>query len=67
MTLLMILSCCYIYTYYVVQGKLAAIKFRAKLYPTERRVRSCKCEVRRCQVCLNVTETEMFTSTVKFI
>ena len=36
---------------------------RAKLYPLERRVGSFKCGGRRCQVCLNVTETETFTST----
>ena len=36
---------------------------RAKLYPLERRVGSFKCWASRCQVCLNVTETETFTST----
>ena len=33
------------------------------MYPLERRVGSFKFGARRCQVCLNVTETEMFTST----
>ena len=35
----------------------------AKLYPLERHVGSFKCGGRHCQVCLNVTETETFTST----
>ena len=35
----------------------------AKLHPLERGVGSLKCGGRRCQVCLNVTETETFTST----
>ena len=30
----------------------------------ERKVGSCKCKGNRCQVCLNVSETETFTSTV---
>ena len=34
----------------------------AKLYPLERHVGSFKCGGRRCNVCLNVTETEKFTS-----
>ena len=33
-----------------------------KLYALERRVGSFKCGGRHCQACLNVTETEMFTS-----
>ena len=36
----------------------------AKLYPMERKTGSCKCKGNRCQVCLNVSETETFTSTV---
>ena len=30
----------------------------------ERKTGSCKCKGNRCQVCLNVSETEKFTSTV---
>ena len=37
---------------------------RAKLYPTERKTGFCKCTGNRCQVCLNVSETETVTSTV---
>ena len=36
---------------------------RAKLYPLERHIGFFKCTGRRCKVCLNVMETEMFTST----
>ena len=43
--------------------KISCYLIRAKLYPLERRVGSFKCGGRRCQVCLNVTETETFTST----
>ena len=37
---------------------------RAKLYPTERVVGSFKCNKPRCLVCVNVTETNTFSSTV---
>ena len=43
--------------------KVSSYLVRAKLYLLERRVGSFKCGGRRCQVCLNVTETETFTST----
>ena len=43
--------------------KISSYLVRAKLYPLERRVGSFKCGGRHCQVCLNVTETETFTST----
>ena len=43
--------------------KISSYLVRTKLYPLERRVGSFKFGARRCQVCLNVTETEMFTST----
>ena len=43
--------------------KISSYLVRAKLYPLERRVGSFKCWGRRSQVCLNVTETETFTST----
>ena len=43
--------------------KISSYLVQAKLYPLERRVGSFKCGGRRCQACLNVTETETFTST----
>ena len=43
--------------------KISSYLVQANLYPLERRVGSFKCGGRRCQVCLNVTETETFTST----
>ena len=44
--------------------KLSIYLLRAKLYPKERAVRSYKCDVKRCEVCINVDETSTFTSTV---
>ena len=41
--------------------KLSGYLVRFKLYSLERRVGSFKCGGRRCQVCLNVTETEKLT------
>ena len=43
--------------------KISSYLVRAKLCPLERRVGSFKCGGRCCQVCLNVMETETFTST----
>ena len=43
--------------------KLSSYLVRAKLYPTERTVRSYKCDGKRCEVCINVNETATFTST----
>ena len=34
------------------------------MYPIERKTGSCKCKCNRFHVCLNVSETETFTSTV---
>ena len=42
--------------------KISSYFIRAKLYPLERLVGSFKCRGRRCQDCLNVTETETFTA-----
>ena len=36
---------------------------RAKLYPLERKVGSEKCGKSRCEICLNIQETDTFTST----
>ena len=44
--------------------KLSSYIVRAKLYPLERFVGSKKCNGNRCDVCLNVNETDTFTSTV---
>ena len=44
--------------------KLGNYFVRAKLYPLERSVGSFKCNGKRCQVHLNVTETKQFSSTV---
>ena len=41
--------------------KLSSYLVRAKLYPTERKVGSCKCNSKRCEVCKNVLETDAFT------
>ena len=43
--------------------KSSSYLVRGKLYPFESRVGSFKCGGKRCQICLNVTETETFTST----
>ena len=37
---------------------------RAKLYPLDRVVGSTKCGKKRCEVCVNVSETNSFTSNV---
>ena len=44
--------------------KLSSYFARAKLYPTERVVGSFKCNKPRWLVCVNVTETKTFSSTV---
>ena len=43
--------------------KISSYLVRAKLHPIESHVYSFKCGGKRCQVCLNVTETETFTIT----
>ena len=44
--------------------KLSSYLVHAKLYPLERKRGSYKCRSSRCQVCNNVEETEIFSSTV---
>ena len=44
--------------------KVSSYFVRTKVYPLERTVDSFKCNKSRCQVCLNVNETDNFTSTV---
>ena len=43
--------------------KLSSYLVRAKVYPLERKVGSCGCGKKRCQVCLNATDTDSFTNT----
>ena len=44
--------------------KLSSYLVWAKLYPLQRHVSSSKCGKRRCEVCNNVTDTSIFSSTV---
>ena len=44
---------------------LSSYLVRAKIYPMERKTGPCKCKGNMCQVCLNVSETETFTSIQK--
>ena len=44
--------------------KVSNYLVRAKVYHLEKTVGSFKCKKSRCQVCLNVNETDTFTSTV---
>ena len=44
--------------------KLSSYLVRAKLYPLERSVGSFKCNGNRCQVCMNMTESNTFSSSV---
>ena len=41
--------------------KLSSYLVRAKLYPKKRKVGSCKCKGKRCEVSKNVLETDTFT------
>ena len=41
--------------------KLSSYLVRAKLYRIERKVGSCKCRSKCCEVCKNVLETNTFT------
>ena len=44
--------------------KISSYLVRATLYPFDRVVGSTKCGKRRCEVCMNVSETNTFTSNV---
>lgn len=44
--------------------KLSIYLLRAKIYPKERALRSYKCDVKRCEVCINIDEASTFTGTV---
>ena len=41
--------------------KYSSYLVRAKLYPIYRKVGLCKCNGKRCKVCKNVLDTDMFT------
>ena len=41
--------------------KLSSYLLRSKLYPLERKVGSCKCKGKRCEVSKNVLATDTFT------
>lgn len=43
---------------------LSSYLVRAKLYPMEKKTGSYKCKSSKCQVCLNISETEIYSSTV---
>ena len=43
--------------------KISSYLVKAKLYPLERKVGSEKCGKSRCEVCLNIEETDTFTNT----
>ena len=43
--------------------KISIYLVRAKLYPLERKFGSEKCDKSRCEVCLNIEETDTFMST----
>ena len=45
-------------------SKVSSYRVRAKMYPLDRSVGSFKCKEGRCQVCLNVNETDTFISTM---
>ena len=44
--------------------KISSYVVRAKLYPLDRVLGLTKCGKKRCEVCLNVSETNTFTSNV---
>ena len=44
--------------------KISSYLVRAMLYPLDRVVGSTKCGKKRCEVCMNVSETNTFTSNV---
>ena len=44
--------------------KLSNYLIQAKLHPLQNKVGSSKCDERRCEVCNNVTNTTVFSSTV---
>ena len=47
---------------YRIARKISSYLVRAKLYPLEKKVGSEKCGKPRCKVCLNIQETDTFTS-----
>ena len=50
--------------FYRSARKLSSYLVRAKLYPLDRIVGSKGCGKKRCDLCVNVCETDTFSSTV---
>ena len=48
---------------YISARKISSYLVTAKLYPLERKVGFEKCGKSRCEVCLNIQETDTFMST----
>ena len=44
--------------------KISSYLVRAKLYPLDRVVGSTKCGKKKCEICMNIFETNAFTSNV---
>ena len=44
--------------------KISSYLIRVKLYPSDRVVGSTRCGKKKCEVCMNVSETNTFTSNV---
>ena len=44
--------------------KISSYLVRAKLYPLDRVVGSMKCDKKKCEVCMNISERNTFTSNV---
>ena len=40
--------------------KISSYLVRAKLYPLDRAVGSTKCGMKRCEVCMNISETNIY-------
>ena len=49
---------------FISPRKISSYLVRAKLYPLDRVVGSTKCCKKRCEVCVNVSETNTLTSNV---
>ena len=47
-------------------SRLKPVALRAKLYPLQRTVSSRKCSKKRCKVCENVQNSDIFRSSVTF-
>ena len=50
------------FVFFRITRNLKSYLVRSKIYPLERKVGSEKCKSKRCLVCLNVSETDVFQS-----